>query len=103
LRRTDPYSGALPPIEKHVEEEIANEFQARLLGYFLRNFTGLTSFAICGIQPFLLETWRRPITISSAFARTAPRPKQKRIEFRALPTAGPLPRARQSWRDVDGQ
>ena len=33
-----PVSGNLPPLEKPEEEQIAEEFQARLLGYFLRNF-----------------------------------------------------------------
>jgi hypothetical protein len=33
-----PISGTLPPLEKREEEQIAEEFQARFLGYFLRNF-----------------------------------------------------------------
>ena len=36
-----PTSGVLPAIDKHVEDEIAEEFQARLLGYFLRNFNNV--------------------------------------------------------------
>ena len=32
-----PISGTLPSFEKREEEQIAEEFQARLLGYFLRN------------------------------------------------------------------
>jgi hypothetical protein len=34
-----PVSGTLPPLEKSKEEQIAEEFQARCLGYFLRNFS----------------------------------------------------------------
>jgi hypothetical protein len=33
-----PISGTLPSFDKREEEQIADEFQARLLGYFLRNF-----------------------------------------------------------------
>jgi hypothetical protein len=33
-----PVSGQLPPLEKRAEEEIAEEYQSRFLGYFLRNF-----------------------------------------------------------------
>jgi hypothetical protein len=34
-----PISGNAPPLEKREEEEIAEKFQARFLGYFLRNFS----------------------------------------------------------------
>ena len=34
-----PISGNVPPLEKREEEEIAEKFQARFLGYFLRNFS----------------------------------------------------------------
>jgi hypothetical protein len=33
-----PVSGQLPPLDKRAEEEIAEEYQSRFLGYFLRNF-----------------------------------------------------------------
>jgi hypothetical protein len=33
-----PISGNVPPLERRAEENIADEFQARFLGYFLRNF-----------------------------------------------------------------
>jgi hypothetical protein len=33
-----PVSGSLPPFDKMAQEEIATNFQARFLGYFLRNF-----------------------------------------------------------------
>jgi hypothetical protein len=33
-----PLSGNVPPLEKPEEEEVAEKFQARFLGYFLRNF-----------------------------------------------------------------
>lgn len=33
-----PVSGQLPMLDRKSEEEIADEFQARFLGYFLRNF-----------------------------------------------------------------
>ena len=33
-----PILGNLPPLEKGEEEQVAEEFQARFLGYFLRNF-----------------------------------------------------------------
>ena len=32
-----PVAGLLPPLDKRAEEQIAEEFQARFLGYFLRN------------------------------------------------------------------
>jgi hypothetical protein len=34
-----PISGNVPPLEKQEEEEVAEKFQARFLGYFLRNFS----------------------------------------------------------------
>lgn len=34
-----PISGNIPPLEKQEEEELAEKFQARFLGYFLRNFS----------------------------------------------------------------
>jgi hypothetical protein len=34
-----PIAGPLPPLDKETEEKIAEEFQARFLGYLLRNFT----------------------------------------------------------------
>jgi hypothetical protein len=34
-----PISGNVPPLEKQEEEELAEKFQARFLGYFLRNFS----------------------------------------------------------------
>ena len=34
-----PISGNVPPLEKPEEEEVAEKFQARFLGYFLRNFS----------------------------------------------------------------
>ena len=36
-----PISGNLPPLEKGEEEEAAERFQARFLGYFLRNFNSV--------------------------------------------------------------
>jgi len=33
-----PVSGTLPPLEKSKEEQIAEEFQARCLGYFFAEF-----------------------------------------------------------------
>ena len=36
-----PTSGNMPPSEKTEEEETAERFQARLLGYFLRNFNNV--------------------------------------------------------------
>ena len=56
-----PTSGVLPAIDKHVEDEIAEELQARLLGYFLRNFNNVVipKFDISGLrQPlqFLAQT-----------------------------------------------
>jgi hypothetical protein len=36
-----PASRHLPPLDKKVEEEIADEFQGRFLGYFLRSFDRL--------------------------------------------------------------
>ena len=38
-----PTAGHLPPLDKKMEEEIAEEFQARLLGYFLRNASSVQS------------------------------------------------------------
>jgi hypothetical protein len=52
-----PISGALPAIEKHVEDEIAEEFQARLLGYFLRNFNNVV------VPKFGVSHLRQPLQL----------------------------------------
>jgi len=36
-----PISGNVPPLEKREEEEVVEAFQARFLGYFLRNFSSV--------------------------------------------------------------
>ena len=36
-----PISGNVPPLEKREEDEVAERFQARFLGYFLRNFNSV--------------------------------------------------------------
>jgi hypothetical protein len=52
-----PISGVLPAIEKHVEDEIAEEFQARLLGYFLRNFNNVV------VPKFDVSHLRQPLQL----------------------------------------
>jgi hypothetical protein len=36
-----PISGNVPPVEKREEQDLAERFQARFLGYFLRNFSSV--------------------------------------------------------------
>jgi hypothetical protein len=52
-----PISGVLPAIEKHVEDGTAEEFQARLLGYFLRNFNNLV------VPKFDVSHLRQPLQL----------------------------------------
>ena len=52
-----PTSGNIPPFEKTEEEEIAERFQARLLGYFLRNFNNV------GVPKFDVSHLRQPLQL----------------------------------------
>jgi hypothetical protein len=43
-----PVAGQQPPLDKRAETEIAEEFQSRLLGYFLRNSSGVQTEPVAG-------------------------------------------------------
>jgi hypothetical protein len=45
-----PIAGDLPPLDKKMEEEIAEEFQARLLGHLVRNAGGVQNASFAASQ-----------------------------------------------------
>jgi hypothetical protein len=60
-----PTAGHLPPLDKKMEEEIAEEFQARLLGYLLRNASSVQNANFAASQ-FTLPTQDLARTLDAA-------------------------------------
>jgi hypothetical protein len=60
-----PTAGYLPPLDKKMEEEITDEFQARLLGYLLRNASSVQNANFAASQ-FTLPTQDLARTLDAA-------------------------------------